>query len=69
VEDIKHMADMGLIHPHNLVQRFQSAIDRWSMDSRSEDFHQYVDNLHTVERDFLLVGESNIELPRWLEDG
>lgn len=68
VEDIKNMVELNLVGPKNLVRRFESAIDRWSMDARADDFHQYVDNLHTVERDFLLVEESKIELPRWLEE-
>lgn len=68
VDDIKSVVALNLIDPEHLVVRFKSAIDSWSMDSRSSDFPKYVENLHVVERDFLLVKESEIELPRWLED-
>ena len=67
VEDIKHVVDMDLIKPKKLVERFLSAVEIWSLHSRAPDLPQYVENLHTVERDFLGVEESHIELPlSWL---
>jgi hypothetical protein len=45
-----------------------SIIDSFSMDARAEDLPRYVKNLHTVERDFFGVEESEIELPPWVDN-
>jgi hypothetical protein len=49
-----------------LVERFRAAVDAFSGDARAEDLPRYVRNLHRVERDFLLVPETEIELPDWI---
>jgi hypothetical protein len=52
--------------PHDLlVERFKSAVDVFWCDARAEELPKYVKHLHQVERDMLLVGESEIELPEW----
>ena len=67
VEDIKHVVDMSLVKPKKLMERFLSAVEIWSLGSRAKDLPKYIENLHTVERDFLGVKESCIELPSsWL---
>lgn len=68
VDDIRHLADLGLIAPGKLVERFQSAVDYWSMDARVSQLPRYVENLHVVQRDLLGSEESSIELPRWFQE-
>ena len=64
--DIRAVVEKGLINPGLLVSRFRAAVDAYSADARAEDLPRYIKNLHTVERDFLEVDESEIELPEWL---
>ena len=49
-----------------MLCRFRAAVDAYSLDARAEDLPLYIRNLHTVERDFLEVVESEIELPGWM---
>ena len=62
------MIDKSLVPANLLVKRFQEACDRWAIDSRAQDLPKYVQNLHTVQRDFYLMEETPIELPRWLTE-
>ena len=64
--DIRAVAEKGLIDPGLLASRFRAAVDAFSTDARAEDLPRYVKNLHTVERDFLEVAESEIDLPGWV---
>jgi hypothetical protein len=64
--DIRAMADQRLIDHAGLLERFRSAVDVFSGDARAEDLPSYVKNLHRVERDYLLVPESAIDLPDWI---
>ncbi|MDP2866244.1 MAG: hypothetical protein Q8O90_08380 [Elusimicrobiota bacterium] len=64
--DIRAVVEKGLINPGLLVSRFRAAVDAYSTDARAEDLPRYIKNLHTVERDFLEVDESEIELPEWM---
>lgn len=64
--DIRAVVEKGLISHALLVNRFRAAVDAYSTDARAEDLPRYVKNLHTVERDFLEVAESEIDLPGWL---
>lgn len=68
VEDISRMVSMGMIDNEKLVSRFLSAMDRWSIDARAYDLPQYLENLHTVQRDMLFVEEVKVELPRWISE-
>ncbi|MBI4212025.1 MAG: hypothetical protein HY540_05245 [Deltaproteobacteria bacterium] len=68
VDDIRALIKSDLVNPKHLVERFQSAVDHWWGDARAEDFHLYIQNLHTIQRDFLNVEETEIILPRWLND-
>ncbi len=67
VDDIKAMAEMNLLDHKKLVSRFKSAVDRFSTDARAEDLPKYIKNLNRIERDFLGVPESKIELPEWMK--
>jgi Nucleotidyltransferase of unknown function (DUF6036) len=66
VSDIEAMVKKDLL-PHDvLIERFKAAVDHYEMDARAEDLPKYVENLHAVERDMLVVPETDIELPPWL---
>lgn len=65
ISDIQAMAKMGLIDHPRLIERFRSAVDVFSGDARAEDLPAYINNLHRIERDHLLVAETPIELPHW----
>ena len=67
IDDIKAMAGKNLLDHKKLVSRFESAVDRFSTDARAEDLPTYIRNLNRIERDFLGVPESRIELPGWME--
>jgi hypothetical protein len=64
--DIEAMVDRGLVRHDALVERFKDAVDAFQMDARAEDLPMCVANLHVVERDMLIVPETNIELPPWI---
>lgn len=66
VDDIRYLADRGLIESSELVSRFEAAVAYWSMDARATQLPKYVENLHVVQRDLLGVEETVIELPRWI---
>jgi hypothetical protein len=66
--DIEAMVSRGLVPHPLLVERFKAAVDHFEMDARAEDLPKYVENLHAVERDMLVVPETDIELPPWLSD-
>jgi hypothetical protein len=66
VDDIRAMVDRDLIVHRRLVARFRSAVDVFSGDARAEELPTYVSHLHRVERDFLNVPESKIDLPDWI---
>lgn len=64
--DIEAMVERDLVHHGALLARFRSAVDSYAADGRADDLPRYVKNLHVVERDFLGVGETEIELPEWI---
>jgi hypothetical protein len=66
ISDIDAMVDRGLIDHASLIERFRSAVEVFSMDARADDLPEYVRNLHRIERDQLLVAETDIELPSWI---
>lgn len=66
VSDIRAMAELGLLKPERLAERFQAAVDAFSADARAEDLPKYVKNLHRAERDFLETAPSDIHLPDWM---
>jgi hypothetical protein len=65
--DIRAMVELGLLPHKRLVNRFEKAMDRFTLDARAEDLPKIIKNLHRVERDYLGVEPSEIELPSWLE--
>lgn len=68
INDIEAMVSRDLVQHAELIHRFRSAVDVFAGDARAEDLPTYVRNLHRVERDFLLVPETRIELPSWIGD-
>lgn len=64
--DVSSMIERGLIAHDVLVARFRSAVDIFAYDARADDLPAIVRNFHTVERDFLLVPETEIALPSWI---
>lgn len=64
--DIDAMIERELVPHERLIERFREAVDECKHDARADDLPKYVANLHTVERDMLLVDETEIELPSWI---
>lgn len=64
--DIDAMIGLELVSHEQLIHRFHSAVDWYSMDARVAELPKYVENLHRVERDMLLVDETDIQLPGWI---
>lgn len=67
LDDIRAVVDANLLDPKELVERFQSAKEQWLMDARSSALKQYIENLHTIQRDYLHVDETPIDLPGWID--
>lgn len=67
LDDIRAMADRLLLDPDRLVERFELAKEHWLMGSRAPELRRYVENLHAIQRDYLFVKETPIELPDWLD--
>jgi hypothetical protein len=63
--DIKAMVDRDLVEHADLVERFLSAVDRFSGDARADDLPEFLNHLHQIERDLFFVAESEIDLPDW----
>ena len=63
-DDIRAMIDRRFITQQQLIERFNSAVDRFSTDSRAEDIPRYIENLNRVERDMLRVPISHNRPPR-----
>lgn len=68
VADIREMVIRGLVDHKLLIMRFEEAVDRFSIDARIEDVPKVIENLHAIERDYLRVPESQIDLPDWMSD-
>lgn len=67
--DIAAMIDLDLVDHPSLVERFVNAMERFEGDARAEEeLPACIENLKQVERDFLQVAETLIELPRWMRD-
>ena len=60
------MIERGLVPHERLIERFRSAVDMFLGDAREVELPRYIANLHRVERDMLLVPETEIELPSWI---
>ncbi len=67
LDDIRAMVQRDLVNPIRLVERFESAKERWLLDARAPELPDYIENLHTIQRDYLFVPETPIELPDWLD--
>jgi uncharacterized nucleotidyltransferase DUF6036 len=68
LDDIREMVKRQLIDPDKLVDRFILTKERWLLDGRAGELKTYVENLHEVQREFLRVPETPIDLPDWLEE-
>jgi hypothetical protein len=64
--DIDAMIERGMVPHERLIDRFRAAVDEFIGDARAADLPRYIANLHRVERDMLLVPETEIELPSWI---
>jgi hypothetical protein len=64
--DIDAMIERELVPHDRLIERFRAAVDVFIGDARAPDLPKYIANLHRVERDMLLVPETEIELPSWI---
>jgi hypothetical protein len=63
--DIAAMVDLDLVPHEQLVSRFREAADSFAGDARVEELPRYLGNLHIVERDFLFVEPTDLDLPEW----
>jgi hypothetical protein len=60
------MITRGLVTQRALISRFEAAKDIRQETSYADDLPKYVANLNRVERDYLNVEESKIDLPSWI---
>ena len=67
VDDIDAIIKLGVVDPLRLEKRLKEAIEKWSFDARADRLPQIVANYNTVQRDMLMVEESEIELPGWID--
>lgn len=63
--DVQAMIEAEHVPHAQLIERFEAAVDVFSMDARAGDLPRYVKNLNQAERDFFGVEETTIELPDW----
>ena len=64
--DIQAMVARGLVPHHELRGRFEAAKNIRQDTGYADDLPKYVANLNRVERDYLGVDESEIDLPPWV---
>lgn len=62
-DDIRALADRGLLDHRRLLERFRLAAERYSIDSRAECVPGYLKNFRRVERDILGVEAAEVKLP------
>lgn len=67
LDDIRAMVKRNLVDPARLVERFELAKEHWLLGSRAPELPDYIQNLHAIQRDYLFVPETPIELPDWLD--
>jgi|GEM_PF-549945 hypothetical protein len=66
-DDVRAMVDMELVEHEPLLERFRSAVDRFSMDARADDLPAIIKHLHWVERECFFTRPTRIELPPWVD--
>jgi hypothetical protein len=64
--DVDAMIQRDLVPHEQLIERFRSAVNMFLGDAREVELPKYVAHLHRVERDMLLVPETEIDLPSWI---
>ena len=67
MEDVRAMVDMDLVEHVRLIDRFNSAVDRFGMDARADDLPLVIRNLHWVERECFGKRPTAIPLPPWVD--
>lgn len=65
-KDIEAMIRRGLVPHARLIERFRGAVDEFIGDARAADLPRYIENFHRVERDMLMMPETEIEVPSWI---
>jgi len=65
--DITAMIDLGFVTHVSLLERFREAVEAYQYGAGADALPHCVRNLHRIERDLLMVPESEIELPAWVE--
>jgi hypothetical protein len=63
--DIEEMANLGALDPEVFLARFRNALDANNMSAMVDNYPKILDNFHAVQRDWLYVEESDIDLPSW----
>lgn len=61
------MIDLGFVTHVSLLERFREAVEAHQYGAGADALPHCVRNLHRIERDLLMVPESEIELPAWVE--
>jgi hypothetical protein len=68
-DDIAAMADRELIDPDRLLERFRSAVTRWSFDARAEELPKTVGRFRQLWLNELFqLSHPEILLPAWIDD-
>jgi hypothetical protein len=63
--DIEKMAELGVIDPVVFVERLQNAFEGNSMSAIVDDYPKILANFHAVQRDWLYMDETEMDLPSW----
>ena len=63
--DIEAMANLGVLDSEDVLDRFRNAIDANSMSAVAEDYPKILERFQAVQRDWLCVDETEIDLPDW----
>ena len=63
--DIEAMTGCGALDPEEFLVRFRNAIDANSMSAVVDDYPKILERFHAVQRDWLYVDETEIDLPDW----
>ena len=66
-DDVEAMVDRELVPHERLVARLRDAVDVFLGDARADGLPRYWSNLNIVERDFLRVPETDVDLPECID--
>jgi hypothetical protein len=68
ISDIEAMIEQGLVSHPELISRFEAAVDFHVHAADAEEVVRCVKHLNRVERDLLVVAETQVALPDWFTD-